>query len=114
MKESTIVLINGLNFESIVMQAKKPVLVACMDLEFGCENQISVIKTVAEEQQSQVQFCLVEVDYQRRFMEKFLIPGTPTFLVFEKGMEKGQMMGETDSEALNNFLKQTLPNLYPV
>jgi hypothetical protein len=106
-------MINESNFESIVMKAGSPVLVGCINLEFGSGNQINAMKTAEVEQKAHVRFCLVGTDYLRRFMERFFIAGTPTYLIFENGIEKGLMMGEADSRLLEFFLKRTFPHLYP-
>ena len=43
------------------------------------------------------------------FKEMYAIKGTPGFLLFNRGEEKGRMLGLADKERLETFLARNLP-----
>jgi len=53
--------------------------------------------------------CFVyDFDYLDTAMERFKIKGTPTFLLFSEGQEVNRLIGETDSESLEEFVRSSL------
>ena len=52
--------------------------------------------------------CLLDEDSVGAFL-KFGVEGSPAFIIFYDGEEKGRMLGKADKETLSNFILKTLP-----
>lgn len=99
----------GLNeFEEKVFKETKPVLLLCIQNDSEFQNQLSVINDSYRTFAERIRIYLLEEDALRIFKEKFAVKGTPTFLLFINGSEKGRLLGQTGSEELNHFLSRML------
>lgn len=98
------------NFESEVINEKRPVLLLCIHRDFGFEEQEEVIESISKSYADVLKVCLLDNDFLGAFGEKLGVDGTPTFLIFQGGKEKGRMLGQADKETLVAFLSQALPN----
>lgn len=47
-------------------------------------------------------------DYLDNAMQRFMIKGTPTFLIFSDGREVDRLIGDSDPEALDEFIRSSL------
>ena len=107
--KNEVVLSIGLNeFEEKVFKEIKPVLLLCIQQDPEFQNHLRVIEDIYRTFAERVRIYLLEEDALRIFMEKFAVKGTPTFLLFINGNEKGRLLGQTDSEELNHFLSRML------
>lgn len=41
-------------------------------------------------------------------MDRFLVKGTPTFLIFAGGREVDRLIGESDGETLDEFIRNAI------
>lgn len=48
---------------------------------------------------------LFNADYLDTAMERFQVKGTPTFLLFDHGREVDRLIGESDGETLDEFVR---------
>jgi thioredoxin 1 len=112
MASETVHELNELNFESIVLRAKGPVLV---DFTAGwcppCKALSLVVRSVAEETLGRVVVGCVDVDAFPALAGRFGIRGLPTLVVFNDGKESTRRMGLVDRRAILELL--TAPALSP-
>jgi len=107
--KNKIVLSIGLNeFEEKVFKEIKPVLLLCIQQDSEFQNHLRVIEDIYRTFAEGVKIYLLEEDALRIFMEKFAVKGTPTFLLFLNGSEKGRLLGQKSSEELSYFLSSML------
>jgi thioredoxin-like negative regulator of GroEL len=97
------------NFHKEVLEERGPVLVLCMHWGPEFQEQIDIIEGMHRTYGERLKACLVEEEFLLAFKEKFDVKGTPTFMMFIGGAEKGRMLGRADQKALEDFLSQILP-----
>ena len=95
------------NFESEVKMASKPVLLACIRRGFELREQIELLEMVSEQYAHTIKICIVYEDYNEAY-RALNIEGTPTFLMFLEGEEKGRMLGNAKTETLSAFVDEFL------
>ena len=95
-------------FEEKVLKETGPVLVLCMHQGSEFQEQIRAIEDIDRTYVARVKVYLLEDEALRAFKERFAVKGTPTFLLFGKGSEKGRILGRVDSKNLNDFLSRML------
>ncbi|BDQ33238.1 thioredoxin family protein [Pseudodesulfovibrio portus] len=66
--------------------------------------QAEAVERVEQARSGSVRCFLFNADYLDTAMERFAVKGTPTFILFDQGREVGRLIGESDSDALNEFL----------
>jgi thioredoxin-like negative regulator of GroEL len=99
------------NFESKVAKEKRPVLLACIRHDHEFKGQKEILKAISSKYGEILKVCLLDEDSIRPFMKNFEIEGTPTFLIFHEGKEKGRILGLTDIEKLTSFIIRNLPHM---
>ena len=99
------------NFEAEVIRERRPVFLACFDLNTKFEKRKEVINSISKIYGEALKICLLEEEFIGAFKERFNIHGTPTFLIFLEGKEKDRMLGQADQETLKSFIAQSLPDL---
>ena len=103
------------NFDSEVIAeviaGKRAVLLAYIVPDFAYRQQIEALESVSKKYSGDsVKICLLNEDFIKSHRH-FRIAGSPTFIIFYQGREKGRMLGKADKESLSSFILQTLPNL---
>jgi len=96
------------NFQKEVLEESRPVLVLCMHWNSEFQEQIDIIECMCRTYGERLKTCLMDEELIGAFKEKFDIKGTPTFMIFNGGKEKGRMLGKTDLKGLDDFLSRTL------
>jgi len=95
-------------FASDVLYEEGPVLLACISRDYEYNEQTNVLGGLSEKYGKKLKVCLLDEDSIGAFM-KFGVEGSPAFIIFNEGEEKGRMLGKADKETLNNFVLKTLP-----
>ncbi|MHB8089992.1 MAG: thioredoxin family protein [Syntrophales bacterium] len=106
--EKTIASLGLDEFEEKVLKDSNPVLVLCMRHDPEFKEQISSIKDICTNYVGRLKVYLLGDEALRTFRESFAVKGTPTFLLFMNGIEKGRLLGQVDSTDLNDFLSRML------
>jgi len=101
--------ISNSNFEAEILAADRPVLLMCVSGGRVYAEQARVLKQLSGRYRKMVDIGCLEEDFMNGFREMYNIKGTPVFLLFHRGQEKGRMLGTADKERLEAFLTQNLP-----
>lgn len=95
------------NFEAEIGLEKRPVLLACIRRGFEMSEQIRLLEEVSKKHTHSLKICLLYEGLNEAYRE-LAVDGTPTFLLFFKGQEKGRMLGKVKMEALSTFILESL------
>ena len=101
--------ISNRNFEAEILATDRPVLLMCVSGGRVYAEQARVLNQLPEKYRKKVHVCCLEEDFINGFKEMYGIKGTPVFLLFHKGEEKGRLLGRADKERLETFLTRNLP-----
>ena len=95
------------NFDSEIRLELKPVLLACIRRGFELREQIDLLEKVSRKYAPNLKICLL-FEGLNEVYRALSIEGTPTFLLFFGGEEKGRMLGKVKMETLSTFVFQSL------
>lgn len=98
------------SFHSEIMDADGSFLLACIPRGHGFKKQGEILENISKRYGPWVDVLLVAEDSIRLFGEKFGISGTPYFLIYEGGKQKGRLLGSAGKKRLKSFLLETLTN----
>ncbi len=91
--------LNDKNFEEVVNNSEKPILVDFWAGWCGpCRVMGPIVEEVAEKYGDKMNFAKLNVDDYPQVAAKFGIMSIPTFLVFENGEVKNQLLGAMTKE----------------
>ncbi len=102
--------INNQNYITEIDRAGKPVLLLCMPNGPDFSDQSTLLHRVAKKYKDAVKVCLLEEELINGFKQMLRIKGTPVYLLFFRGKEKGRMLGMAGEEQLTAFLFRHFPN----
>ncbi len=94
---------------SEIRAEKRPVLLAWVHQGFGSKEQVNVLEDLSKEYGDAMKVCLLDEVFVEAH-KALEIKGSPTFIVFNEGKEKGRMLGKADIASLSSFVSRTLPN----
>jgi hypothetical protein len=95
-------------FEQNIIKSDKPVLLLCIHRGTEWEGQLSSIKQLSQLVGDAVKIYMLAEEFIPAFMDRFQVTGTPTFFIFNKGEEKGRLLGQADIPMLTQFLSKYL------
>ena len=95
------------NFDSEIRLEMKPVLLACIRRGFELREQIDLLEKVSRKYAHNLKICLLFEGLNEAY-RTLAIEGTPTFLLFFGGQEKGRMLGKVKMETLSTFVFESL------
>jgi thioredoxin 1 len=95
------------NFESVVLQSDKPVLVDFWAEWCGpCKAIAPVIEQLAGEYETTAVIGKLDVDHNREVASKYRIMGIPTLMVFHGGQMVDQIVGLAPKSRIEDVLKK--------
>ena len=106
-EQNLITLIAIDNFRASVLDEIKPVLLAHISRDHEFEDMETVLRHISEKYVNTLKVCLLDEDSNTIF-RRFGIEGSPAFIVFHEGKEKGRMLGKVDNNVLDSFVLRTL------
>lgn len=109
MKEK-FVKVNGNNFQSEVLAAPEPVLVVYVKKIYGFEENLKTLQNMSAVYKNRLKICIVEDDFSEEFV-MLNIEGSPTYIGFLEGREKGRIFGSADEASLESFILKTFPGI---
>ena len=97
------------NFDQMVLQSKKPVLV---DLWAAwckpCLMLAPILDELAEEYEGRISFVKVDVDQNPKTATRYNIMSIPTLLIFKKGEPVSHIVGLRSKRELKRSLEGTI------
>lgn len=94
------------NFETVVLQAEKPVLIDFYATWCGpCRMVSPLVDEIAKEYQN-YQICKVDVDESPELAQKFGVMSIPTLVVLKQGKVITQNVGALSKNAILDLLEQ--------
>jgi hypothetical protein len=92
------------NFIEEVISEERPILILCMPQDDDFPSQLRLMHVLAGQHQAWLKVGLLEDAFIENFKMMLGVAGTPTFLVFHGGKEKGRMLGLLDHRGLEEFV----------
>ena len=86
----------------------EPFLVAFLKRNERFRHQWQVLDEASARHADRLRCYLYDTDYLETAMERFMVKGTPTFLLFSGGREVDRLIGESDGEALDDFIRDAM------
>ena len=94
-------------FNPEIIKGKGMSLVAYIYRDSGFKQQVKVLNDLSKTLKNVIQIFLMENDDVRKYQE-FDISGSPTFVLFYNGEEKGRLLGKADTKTLTDFISSHL------
>jgi len=104
-----ITVINNRNYSAEIDGGEKPVLLLCMPNGPDFSDQSTILRRIERKYRDAVKVCLLEDELINGFKQMLRIKGTPVYLLFFKGKERGRMLGMAGEEQLTAFLFRHFP-----
>jgi thioredoxin 1 len=106
---SDLVEANDQNFESVVLQSDKPVLVDFSAVWCGpCKKLEPVVKDIASTYDGRLRVVKVDVDRSPQTAARFAVLSVPTLLLFRDGQVRDQVVGVLSKGALSDRVDRVL------
>jgi thioredoxin-like negative regulator of GroEL len=90
------------------LRGGQPFLVAFLKKNERFRAQIRVLNDAESQHAGRLNCYLYAEDYLDTAMQRFTVKGTPTFLLFSGGREVDRLIGESDRETLDEFIRVSL------
>ena len=101
--------VNEENFDSVVINSDKPVLVDFWAEWCGpCKSLAPVLDEIADEYDGRITIAKVNVDENVQLPPKYGIRGIPTMLLFKDGVVHATKVGALSKANLNAFLDSNI------
>ena len=93
--------VNDGNFEQLVLQSNRPVLVDFWAQWCGpCRMLAPIVESLAKQYAGNAQVVKLNVDDNPSAVQRYRIQAIPTLVLFQNGEEKDRMIGVTSKEAI--------------
>ena len=101
--------INESNFENVVLQSDKPVLVDCWaPWCMPCLTQHPILEKVADEIQGKALITSLNTEENRDEAYRLNIHSIPTLVIFKNGEERQRFIGLQKADSLTRALEEAL------
>lgn len=98
------------NIKVEVLKAKRPVLLAYIRQDYGYIEQKKAVEAISKRYADALKICLLDESSIGTF-KRCGIDGSPAFVIFHKGEEKGRKLGKADKVTLGEFISEVLSAL---
>jgi hypothetical protein len=100
------------DIDNEIDSSPKPVLILCIRKDYEFTSQMELLNDLLGgadgEFPLELKVCLVDEESRLALKARLDLQGSPAFLLFEKGKEKGRLLGVADKERLGGFLSNSL------
>lgn len=97
-------------FDMELQSSDIPFLVAFLRKNERFLAQSRALDEASRDYTGRVRCYMYDVDYLDTGMQRFRVKGTPTFLLFSEGEEVDRLIGESDQDALDEFIHNAIPD----
>ena len=95
-------------FDIELQSSHEPFLVAFLKRNERFREQSQALDEASKDYEDKVRCFLYDADYLDTAMDRFMVKGTPTFLLFSDGCEVDRLIGESDRETLDEFIQNSI------
>jgi len=95
-------------FDLELNSSREPFLVAFLKHNERFLDQSRILDDASRKYGDKVHCFVYNADYLDTAMDRFMVRGTPTFLLFSEGREIDRLMGESDQETLDDFISSAI------
>ncbi len=95
-------------FDVELQSSCEPCLVAFLKRNERFRGQTKILDDASRQYRDALRCYLYDADYLDTAMRRHLIKGTPTFLLFSGGREVNRLIGESDRETLDEFIRTSI------
>lgn len=95
-------------FDVELENSQEPFLVAFLKRNERYQSQSKALDAASRTHGDKLRCYLYDADYLDMAMQRFLVKGTPTYLLFNHGREVNRLIGETDRESLDEFIRASI------
>jgi thioredoxin 1 len=93
--------LNESNFEQVVLQSEKPVLVDFWAEWCGpCRALAPIVEAIAEQYADAARVVKLNVDHNPSVVQRYRIQAIPTLILFEDGEEKDRIIGAASRDTI--------------
>jgi thioredoxin 1 len=101
--------VNEGNFEQVVLQSNRPVLVDFWAEWCGpCRTLAPIVEAIAEQYAGAAEIVKLDVDDNPSVTQRYGIQGIPTLIVFKDGEEKERIIGASSKETISRVIDKAL------
>lgn len=97
------------DFNKVVSSSKIPVFAKFFASWCGpCKMMAPIIEDLSKKLENQVKFVQIDIDICKDIAQDLGIMSIPTFIIFKDGEEIDKLIGVSDSERLEEFIKRNI------
>ena len=101
--------VNEESFNREVLEANVPVLVEFYsDSCIPCKQMAPILGDLEDEYEGKLKIAKVNVNFDLKLAENYMVMGSPTFLFFKNGEEKNRLRGLTKKPELIEIINSIL------
>ncbi len=95
-------------FNENQLGVEKPAVILFTSIESDFEDQIKILELAVNNISLDISAYLIEKESMDSFAQRYHVKGSPTYLLFKSGLEKGRILGKTSIAELTDFLNKHL------
>jgi len=95
-------------FDIELQSSVEPFLVAFLKRNERFRTQSKILDDASLSHADKLRCYIYDSDYLDTAMQRFMVKGTPTFLLFSEGREVDRLIGESDRETLDAFIENSI------
>ena len=95
-------------FNDLELGVNHPALVLFNRLESDSDDQIALLEQVVSGLPADLSVFVLEKECIDFFAQRHKVKGSPTYLLFDSGQERGRILGKSDYSSLLGFIRKHL------
>ncbi len=96
------------SFHQIALDSGDAVLIGFLRLEPGYDQKVAAMQFACDQAGNGLKVLVLGEDADRALLQTLALEGTPTFIFFHDGEEKGRILGNADGNRLARFIASSL------